>query len=56
MIVSLMYTHAHSSSCKQIDNMETKVVKPLLEYDGLCRKARVSLSNEVYNVPSAVHV
>jgi hypothetical protein len=27
----------------QIDRMEAKVVKPLLEYEGVCKKAKVSL-------------
>ena len=28
----------------QIDRLETKVVKPLVEYDSVCRKARVSFT------------
>ena len=27
--------------CIQIDKMEAKVVKPLLEYEGVCKKAKV---------------
>ena len=30
----------------QIDRLETKVVKPLVEYDSVCRKARVSFTFE----------
>ncbi len=30
--------------CIQIDRMECKVVKPLLEYDSICRKALVRLT------------
>ena len=37
MYMSFIATNA------QIDTMEAKVVKPLLEYDGLCRKARVRI-------------
>lgn len=30
----------------QIDRMEAKVVKPLLEYEGVCKKAKVRLKHK----------
>ena len=39
---TLTHTHTHTHT-QQIDRMEAKVVKPLMEYESICRKAKVCL-------------
>ena len=39
----VVYTTTTKKFLFQIDKMEAKVVKPLLEYEGMCKKAKVRL-------------